>query len=330
VNGIAFRGTYSTAFRSPSIGELFSGQSDDFPGGTDPCDTSQNGPLPPGPTRDQCIAEGLDPDGFQNPILQVPAKIGGNPELGPESAKIWTAGIVIEPPQVKGLALTVDVFDIVIDDAVQSEGIAVIFANCYERQVAEECDKIHRQPGTGVIDFVEDTLFNVGGNDTRGIDFAIAHQLETKGAGTFRHQLEGTYLLAYHLETADGTKLNGRGVYDLGVYPYIKGNFSEIWGRGPVSAGLNLRYIGGYKECENDDCNSHTNPYRHVNYNLTGDLWAGYRLETAAGQTNISAGVNNILDQDPPRVWNGFLADSDSNTYDYMGRYFYLRLTQAF
>ncbi len=43
----------------------------------------------------------------------------------------------------------------------------------------------------------------------------------------------------------------------------------------------------------------------------------------------IAAGVNNVFDANPARVYNGSQAQSDASTYDYMGRYFYLRLTQA-
>jgi outer membrane receptor protein involved in Fe transport len=38
-------------------------------------------------------------------------------------------------------------------------------------------------------------------------------------------------------------------------------------------------------------------------------------------------GVNNLFDVAPAVVANGFLASSDAATYDYMGRYFYVRLT---
>jgi iron complex outermembrane receptor protein len=54
--GLAVRGTYSTAFRAPSIGELFSGQADAFPGVEDPCDTS-DGPITDPNARANCISD---------------------------------------------------------------------------------------------------------------------------------------------------------------------------------------------------------------------------------------------------------------------------------
>jgi outer membrane receptor protein involved in Fe transport len=352
VAGIAFRGTFSTAFRAPSVGELFSGKFDNFPSASDPCDQTA-GPIQDPQVAQICADQGV-PDGFQNAISQVRTQEGGNPGLEAESANILTAGIVWEPPQVKGLSLTLDYFQLVIDNAVQSEGVSVILGNCYVRNIQAECDKIHRVASTHVIDYIDDSLYNVGGNETSGLDFSIAYQHDVGNAGTFRHQLEGTYLLKYNLETADRNQitdepvvLEGRGVYDLGVYPYLKMNFASVWGRGPAGVGLNIRYIGGYSECNGNDCLSTTftdnngdgtpdvesigyHARRHVDYNVTSDLWANYVIKTAAGTTTAAIGVNNILDQDPPYLDNGFLADSDASTYDYLGRYFYLRLTQAF
>ena len=48
------------------------------------------------------------------------------------------------------------------------------------------------------------------------------------------------------------------------------------------------------------------------------------------GTTRVTVGVNNITDQDPSLIYVGFEGDSDTSTYDYMGRYFYARLSQLF
>jgi hypothetical protein len=36
------------------------------------------------------------------------------------------------------------------------------------------------------------------------------------------------------------------------------------------------------------------------------------------------------MNQKPPLIYIGFQADSDASTYDYMGRFFYMRMTQQF
>jgi outer membrane receptor protein involved in Fe transport len=64
--------------------------------------------------------------------------------------------------------------------------------------------------------------------------------------------------------------------------------------------------------------------------NVTADLFVGYNIKWLAGATALTVGVNNITDQDPPLIYSGFLANSDAATYDYLGRYFYSRLTHTF
>lgn len=323
LGGVSLRGTYSTAFRAPSIGELYSGAVDDFASATDPCDTS-SGPLSP-TVAEQCAAEGV-PAGYVNPATQLRAKVGGNPNLGPETADVFTGGIVIEPPPLEGFAITLDYFHIDIKDAIQAQGADVILANCYNTPEHTDCDKIIRFPGTNVIDYINDTVTNIGGNKTTGLDFALTQKLPVKRAGTFRFSFEGTYLLKYEETAADRTR-TGLGNYDLGVFPRFKSNFTTVWGLGGLGAGMNLRYIGTYKECLDNDCNDNL-PSRNVASNITTDLFGSYNFGSQAGKTTLSIGVNNVLDQDPPFLANGFLADSDASTYDYLGRYFYLRLSQ--
>src|SRR5262249_46547149 len=141
LDGVAVRGTYSTAFRAPSIGELFAGKADDFQSPEAPCATN---PRSPGPgvlaptTAKHCMDQGV-PTGSQFGTAQQRAIDGGNPKLHAETAQVVTAGIVFEPLQVKGLAFTLDYWRIKIDNAIQVLGDTAIFANCYTRSLESYC-----------------------------------------------------------------------------------------------------------------------------------------------------------------------------------------------
>jgi outer membrane receptor protein involved in Fe transport len=330
IGGVAVRGTYSTAFRSPAISELYSGAADSFPQLRDPCDTSM-GALDPNVAQ-RCAAEGV-PTSYNNPVTQLRTQVGGNPRLQAETADIYTAGIVYEPPRIPGLALTADYFDIAIDHAIQPLGADVILANCYRSASHTDCDKIHRRPGTFVIDYIDDRETNVGGNNTSGLDFAVAYARRFRGVGQMRFMLEGTWLFQFDEITATRT-LHGLGVYDLGVYPDLKTNFIVQWVRGGWNAGTNVRYIDGFKECQDNACNTDIGmppaPSRDVDAYVTADLYAGYAFQSGAGRTSFTVGVNNVADQQPVVIYNGFLANSDASTYDYLGRYVYVRLSQLF
>ncbi len=149
--GVAVRGTFSTAFRAPTIGSLYSGRIDGFPAVKDPCDTTLPRRPPAGdmdgdrvpdsqdsrptdPRTDyefaNCNAEGLD--GHRDSRSQLRSVTGGNLALQPETANIFTAGAVYEPTFAPGVSLTLDYFNIDITNAIQPIGAGLILQSCYD------------------------------------------------------------------------------------------------------------------------------------------------------------------------------------------------------
>ncbi|HWU86611.1 MAG TPA: TonB-dependent receptor, partial [Kofleriaceae bacterium] len=330
IGGVAVRGTYSTAFRAPSVLELYAGRASGFATATDPCDTS-NGPLTDPVTIKRCAEQRVPTDAAFATSQQREVG-GGNPDLQAETAKVFTAGLVYEPPQVKGLSFTADYFNVKIKQAIQALGAQIILDNCYTRDRDEDCAKIHRAPQRSyAIDYIDDALTNAGGTETDGIDFVVVYAHEAGKPGRFRHRLEGQYLRNYLFDNGV-EKLQGVGFYDLGVYPKLKANFSTLWERKGVSAGFNLRYIAGYLQCQNNNCNTPENREmfsRDVAAYVAADLFAGYMVKSRAGTTGLTVGVNNLTDQKPPLIYQG-TANSDPSAYDYLGRYFYARMSQSF
>jgi outer membrane receptor protein involved in Fe transport len=336
---VALRGTVSTAFRAPSVAALFSGQSDSFPAVTDPCDTSGG---PRSATVDaNCTADGIPAD-FMDDRTQIRARIGGNPNLEPETADVFTAGIVFLPRFLDGLSLTLDYWNLAVDNSIQTAGAGVLLNNCYEQTDRADCDKIQR--GTDrTIQNIIDTVTNIGGAETAGIDITAAYRLKAGTAGNFRFSVDLTWLEKYDEIQAGGRVVHGKGNYDLGygnafggVYPAWKWNASVLWNMKALGAGLNFRYIGSFLECEGGTCNEELEdptmevPKRTVPANVTADLFAQWGFASPAGKTTLTVGVNNLLDQDPPTIYDGFAGDSDSAAYDYLGRFFYLRLAQSY
>ncbi|MBC7975361.1 MAG: TonB-dependent receptor [Myxococcales bacterium] len=331
VNGIAVRGTYSTAFRAPSVSELFQGKADSFPATADPCDTKPRGTtivLDPN-VASQCAMQGVA-DTAVFGTAQQRTQVGGNTELKAETAKVLTAGVVFEPPQVKGLSLTADYWRVDIDEAIQTLGATVILANCYNKNIQSYCDQVYRNPNLGyAIDYIDNPVANVGGTATSGIDGAIAYDHDFGDAGRFREQVESQYLLKYNVDNTSSV-LNGVDRYDLGARPRIKATFSTLWVHpSGVGAGFNVRYVGGFQECDQNNCNGGA-AARDVAAWYKLDLHGSYAFKTAAGTTSLAVGANNVLDRNPPLIYIGFQGDSDAATYDYMGRFFYARMSQQF
>jgi outer membrane receptor protein involved in Fe transport len=339
--GVAVRGTYGTAFRAPNVGELFAGQADGFPLLEDPCDArppSAKNPVTLDPmTQAQCTKQGV-PVGSQFGTSQQRALSGGNTKLNAEKGNVATAGVVYEP--LKGLDFTLDYWHVQIDDAITTLPPQTVLSQCYAGGIESFCQQIQRDPVTHEISHLVDIIQNVGALSTSGLDFSAAYQYRNS-FGSFRHAFEGTYLFKNNVDTgalldpSDPMKgnqiIHGRGFYDLGVNPDLKFNIFTLWSHpSGLGGGFNFRFVDSYQECDNDDCNDSTNLRRDVPKYATGDLYLDYGVKTGQGTTRVTVGVNNVANVQPPIIYNGAALNSDESAYDFMGRQFYVRLSQLF
>jgi outer membrane receptor protein involved in Fe transport len=346
--GIAVRGTYSTAFRAPSVGELYGGQAQSFPSAVDPCDTSMGAPSNPTVVHNCYAPVSQGGDGLPmnlnvpNPSMQLKSLVGGNPNLQPETANILTGGIVIEPSAVKGLGVTLDYFKIKLDQAISVLGAQTILDQCYASTNRQFCNLITRNPQTHGINLIQDTNQNVNTLDTSGIDFSIGYNHDAGKLGRWRLMFDGTYLMTYDQVTPQG-KQYGIGNPDLGAMTSrVRTTTTVMWGKGGFNGGFTVHEIGGGKECGPvSDCSKNEagvykgsakqgGTSRGIDYAATGDIFLSYSVKNSVGVTTIAGGVNNVADSPPPWIYSGFAGNSDQTIYDYMGRFGYLRLTQTF
>lgn len=349
IRDVTLRGTWSTAFRAPGIYQLFLGQ---FPGGgpDDPC----AGPIDPASPRGQACGKAANNGSTDG----VPTTEGGNPNLQPEKARILTAGVVFEPRFLPGFTATVDYFRIRLDQAIGHPDVGYILTQCYPAEAGTPpryCDLIRRHPDTQEVTNVMALITNIGTVATDGIDVALRYAVPT-ALGRFGFSLDGVWLHAIDVQQPDGTVLNGRGNYDLGLYdfgglnPAFKFNAGATWSQGGLKAALNTRFIGAIHECAGAvrgqdgappdsygsyctfdlDAPSGPPPYRRaVSYYNTWDAFASYTMRSPVGKTIFAAGVNNLFNTPPPTIFTAFL-NYDPTAYDFIGRYFYLRATHQF
>jgi iron complex outermembrane receptor protein len=354
IQDITLRGTYSTAFRAPSVGELYAGQQDDFPATTDPCSApTAGGTRAAGDLDDVCTAAGI-PNNFFDDSKQLRSRVGGNPLLEPEKAQIITAGIVLEPRVLKDFSITVDYYNIAVANSISTIGAEQILASCYPSDPGVDpqyCEKVSRDPVSHTIQSIYNPLANVGGDFTNGIDVGARFEPETP-AGRFLFDVDVSWLGVFNTLLAGtkttpfgvGTLIEGKGNYDLGVHPDWVGNAGVTWAADPLRVGVRGRFVGPYKECADaflqaeggggvchkDDPEAPDNYSRVVSPYYTVDANVSWTLNSGLGTSTLSAGVNNLLNVEPAKVYNGFAANSDTSAYDYMMRYFYARVAHKF
>jgi iron complex outermembrane recepter protein len=341
VQDVVIRGTYSTAFRAPNIPELYRGAADAFPSVQDPCASPSLDPN--SPLGRNCGAA----LGNADDRSQLRTKVGGNAALRPEVAKIFTAGVVIQPRPVKGLALTLDYYNTKIEDKIVPLGANVILQGCYPSngQAAPKfCEFVSRDPLTQRIDNITNLNTNAGSDHLDGLDFALTYDVDT-AVGRLGFLFNGTWLRTYDRTLPDGTVIHGAGTWDLavsgvgGAFPHLRGVGAINWALNGFNASVRSYYVGGYKECGDASgvmagsglCYdpNHVGE-RQVSPWNSWDLNVGYTFKNTTGRTSISLGSSNIFDQRPPKVYNGFAATTDTYSYDLVLRQVYARIGQSF
>lgn len=326
------RASMSEAFRAPGVPDLYAGQSSTFPTVKDPC--AQN-PTP------SCIADGVPAEGYDDSgIIQIPSKVGGNPNLEPETADSLTLGVVYQPAWADGLAVTLDYWETEIDNAISTTGPQVILNNCAATGV--DCDVIDRwgvgsPAGQGAIIFIYDLASNVGGVDADGIDLSVSYQMPATDYGLFAFQFDAAYLGTYDKTLSTGAVISHAGEFkdnDDGNFPELKYTLGVNWNMGNWSANYTARFIDEVNETltgwYNLDPETYepTNERRVVDSQLVHDIQASYDLSDY--NSVITFGIDNVTDEQPPFAYSGFNDNTDPRTYETRGQYLYGRISFAF
>jgi outer membrane receptor protein involved in Fe transport len=133
VRDLRFRAGYGKAVRAPNVSETAFPQVPNFaPGFTDPCASGQ---IANNPNRQANCATALGSllSGLPNVTYSLPVISGSNPDLLEESSKSLTVGAVFQPRFVPGLSLSVDYFNIKVDDVIVSLSAQTIANACYDQ-----------------------------------------------------------------------------------------------------------------------------------------------------------------------------------------------------
>jgi outer membrane receptor protein involved in Fe transport len=338
VQDIRLRASYQKAVRAANIVELFTAQGFNlFDMDGDPCGSDNRNPEA---SDAECIASGVPAGQVGAPSLDSPAGQynflqGGNTELQPEDADTYSYGIVFTPRFAPGLAITVDYFDIKIEDTISTFGAENTLDACYINNDPAACGRINRAPGGQLWvgnGNVVDTNINIGSLSTKGYDLNLSYTgLEMGRFGSLNFNLTGTYL--DELVTEPGP---GIDPYDcVGFYssvcftpkPEWRHRFRTSWAT-PWDLDLSLtwRYYGSTEGFGFD-------PAR-IDFELPAedyfDLAANWAVTEKA---SVALGINNVLD-DNPSISATVGTTGNGNTYpqsyDALGRYVFVRATVDF
>jgi outer membrane receptor protein involved in Fe transport len=285
-------------------------------------------------------APSLDSPAGQYNFLQ-----GGNTALTPEDADTYSYGIVFTPRFAPGLAITVDYFDIKIDDTISTFGAQNTLNACYINNDPAACDRVNRNPSTGQLwigsGHVVDTNINIGSLSTKGYDLNVTYTgLEMGRFGSLNFNLTGTLVDELITESGPGIDpFDCVGFYSqncasgtAGVpTPEWRHRFRTSWVT-PWDLDLSLTWrfmtkVEGFG-------GPPTFSTARIDYELPAqdyfDIAANWAITEKAG---VTVGINNVLDDNPPisaTVGTTGNGNTYPQTYDAMGRYVFMRATFDF
>ncbi len=337
---LRLRGGYSTAVKAPSIGDLFDPGSETFRSFVDPCAFGgKGGPSATGVAADVYEAQSaqvqancatipgtatLDP--FANNIRSAGGLAAGNPDLQEETSRTWTAGFVYSPGFVPGLNVTVDYYNIEVNDAISTFDAQTTVDQCVRQPDFPNnpfCMLIERAgPGEdvpGLINRVNALAINVADFKASGIDFALDYSFGLIG-GEMKVNVNGTHSMANdYIPFAGGNTVSDQG--EIGL-PDWKVNTTLIYNIDRWRFGWSTRFIDAVN-VENDSVNAFGTVSRYF-YN---DLQVRYFIDQES-KYQVFAGIDNVFDQKPPELGQGIPRDvTGTNTaadvYDPIRRYFY-------
>jgi outer membrane receptor protein involved in Fe transport len=365
VRDIRIRAGYARSVRAPNLGNLFATRSQTFANGLiDPCSQTV---INDNPNRARNCAEAGIPTTLNVPGLGVIPWVNtaasgvsgfnqGNPDLIPEVGKSFTVGVVLQPRFIPGLAITIDYYDVKVENVISGLTGQAIINRCYDDPVSINnpfCAAVFRRRDPNpLIDFTFDgqanripapgqpTLnfpvlgpaflnqpFNFAALEAEGIDFDVSYRTDLPGGMVFT--LRGIASLnlkrenfTFITDPERSTRLHGT----LGD-PIWAASLNANLDFGQIDVGYNLRYIGPQTVDAWEVQNSHqgrppTNPDAFPFSRYPDVIYHAVRVNfDASRQFRFYAGVDNILNRRPPYDLTG--TGAGSSIFPVTGRFFY-------
>ena len=312
MKSLLIRGSYTEAFRAPSLPQLFGGVRESLPAG-----------LP-----DFARPQALTGDPFDGAATQRLVRAGGNPNLTPETAKSFQAGIVWDVPYkyFKGLTIEATYGEIEQSNVITTTGTGFVRNN----EFGDAAGLTTRLPGTqtftnttaspivvytgpgarlspgadrtvnpgesitvpGSLVSLSDSVVNLAFQAVRYYDFSARYTIKTTNWGRFTANSTATYLKNTGFTRLAGGIVNN--VVDRGSIPRFRLQTNLDWRMKEFGAGLTNNYIPANGDVDLD-------LYRAEEYSTYNGYFSyDFSSKGLLAGVKMTVGLDNILDESPP------------------------------
>ena len=324
IKDLVIRGSYTEAFRAPTLPQLYGGVRESLPNS-----------LP-----DLARPQALTGDPFDGAATQRLVRAGGNPRLKPETAKSNQFGVVYQVPgklpligdALKGLEFEVSRFQIEQDNIITTTGTTFLRDN----EFGDAAGLITRDPGTetytnntasaitvytgpgprsssaanrvvqpgqtitvpGRIRSLSDTTVNLAYQKVVGWDFGVRYDKKTTSMGRFAFRSTSTYITSYGFRRL-ATSALPNNVDRIGL-PRFRVQSSIGWTYKEWMANVGHNYIHSQGAYEDDGYSLRA--YDTFNANVSYQIPAGVKWVEG---TVVTLGMDNVLDEKPDLFYDG-------------------------
>ena len=320
IDDVLVRLTMGETFRAPTVGDLYQGGGESFPQANDPCNTDQFSGQSAG-TQANCLAAGVPAGGAEQPTTQIRGFVGGNPYLKPEEGENATVGVVYTPSQIENLSISVDFWEIELENIFSSIGVSTVLNRCYVESAQQDdtfCNFVTRT-GSGGLQTVRTSKVNSAQNNVSGVDLVVGYSFDVENYGSFTTGFDMTYYTKDEFaQSATSTPSESFGWYDGAADFRWRANASILWDYNDFTTSLNFRFLDDNK----DDCwisyyygldDGCSNPDEDSNYGAGGynlmeveyytDLQVSYQY---SDEISVFVGGRNIFGEEPPVAYDAF------------------------
>jgi iron complex outermembrane receptor protein len=292
------RATYSKAFQAPSLPQLYLPQ------------TAQINTYPI-----------TDPKTGQTYLVNS-VLTGGNPDLQPQAGQSRTIGFVYSSRAAPSLQFSVTFWSVTEDSAIESVAPQYIVEN-----ESYFPGRVIRDPTTGLITEVNDTLVNFGSFNVAGFDYHLGYSIPT-AIGVWGTNINVSQTERYTAIVVPGAPPSDRDsvASDDGSWaPRWKGTAALSWKLAQYAVNFDGRYVGRYQDY---DSTRIIGNFWLFDTNIRYDI--GHALASDnewVNGTSIELGGVNLFNRLPQysNAYQSFLG-YDPAQADIRGRFLYVQI----
>jgi iron complex outermembrane recepter protein len=297
IDQLAFRASWGTGFRAPSLAQIGLGPSQEsqFFVDTYGCNAGIPG---------ACTA------------LDYNITFSGNPDLDAEESETFNVGVAWQP--TSGIEVTLDYWDIKQENKIDEVPFGYIYNQSCGVQDSTVCVRSPPLPGRtlGTLQSINSGFINIGEQSVSGVDLGGYFGFDA-GPGRLTFGLNYTHMLTFERVelNSTGSAFVTRSLEGEYEYPEDRAQLTADFGTDTWGIYASVNYVGPFEDTPDINFDGvldyDSNSSREVGDFTTLNVQLRY---TGLEKVQFLLGLENALDEEPPFA----IGDGDTDLYGYV------------